>query len=46
MKIVSAVGADGMGEIYKPRDTRLGRIVTIKVSKEEFSDRFTHEATC
>jgi serine/threonine-protein kinase len=33
-----------MGDVYRARDTRLGRIVAIKVSKEEFSERFGHEA--
>jgi serine/threonine protein kinase len=33
-----------MGEVYKARDTRLDRIVAIKVSKEQFSERFEREA--
>jgi len=33
-----------MGEVYKARDTRLDRIVAIKVSKSEFSARFEREA--
>lgn len=33
-----------MGEVYKARDTRLDRIVAIKVSKEKFSERFEREA--
>ncbi len=32
------------GEVYKARDTRLGRLVAIKVSKEQFSERFEREA--
>ena len=33
-----------MGEVYKARDTRLDRIVAIKISKELFSERFEREA--
>jgi serine/threonine protein kinase len=33
-----------MGEVYKARDTRLDRIVALKVSKSEFSERFEREA--
>ena len=33
-----------MGEVYKANDTRLERAVAIKVSKEQFSERFEREA--
>lgn len=33
-----------MGDVYKARDTRLNRVVAVKVSKEEFSERFEREA--
>jgi serine/threonine protein kinase len=33
-----------MGEVYKARDTRLDRIVALKVSKSEFASRFEREA--
>jgi eukaryotic-like serine/threonine-protein kinase len=33
-----------MGEVYKARDARLDRIVALKVSKTEFSERFDREA--
>ena len=33
-----------MGEVFKARDSRLNRIVAIKTSKDQFSDRFAGEA--
>ena len=33
-----------MGQVFKARDTRLGRAVAIKITQEQFSARFEHEA--
>jgi len=48
--IVAHLGAGGMGEVYEARDTRLGRIVAIKIlpsqatASDDLRRRFEQEA--
>jgi len=43
-EVLGMIGAGGMGEVYMARDGRVGRNVAVKVSGQQFTERFEREA--
>ena len=43
-EILAPIGAGGMGQVFQARDSRLNRLVAVKIAQGPFTERFEREA--